>query len=288
MFRLFTKKPVKDAKTKNTKAQSSLQPVGKNGKRPFYKNDPVTSSLLVIFVFFASQIGAGIIIALYPALKNWTSEQGTNWLHESVYAQFAYILLAEAFAIWLVFWLLKRARIAKARIGIIKPVLFDIVYALCGYGIYFVCYFIIVVIAGNFTNLDVDQPQKIGFDNAVGTQLYLVFAALVILPPIAEEIMFRGFLFSSLRQKFRLRYAVIVTSVVFGIAHLQFGSGAPLLWVAALDTFTLSCVLCVLRERSGSLWPSVYLHVLKNSVAFVALFHSKFWSVLQRGMFEVQ
>jgi len=246
-------------------------------KRPFYKYDPITSALSIILVFFASQVGAGVLIAIYPAFKNWTSAQGSDWLSSSVIAQFIYILLAETFAVWMVFWLIKRARVTKAKIGLITPAVRDIFYALSGYAVYFVCYLIIVAIASHFTNLiNVDQPQKIGFDGASGKQLYYVFASLVILPPIAEEIMFRGFLFTSFRQKLRFRYAVVLTSVLFGIAHLQFGSGAPLLWVAALDTFTLSCVLCTLREKSGSLWPGIYLHALKNGIAFVALFHTKF------------
>jgi membrane protease YdiL (CAAX protease family) len=240
----------------------------------FYKRDPITSAILIILVFFASQLSAGVLIALYPGIKNWTGDQGQYWLQNSVIAQFVYILLAEFFAVWLVLWLLRRARIAKARIGLIRPVLIDVVWALAGYAAYFVCYLIIANIAGHFINAD--QQQKIGFDGAHGRELIYVFASLVVLPPIAEEIMFRGFLFTSFRQKFRVRYAVILTSLLFGIAHLQFGSGAPLLWVAALDTFTLSCVLCTLREKSGSLWPGIYLHALKNGIAFIYLFHAKF------------
>lgn len=246
-------------------------------KQPFFKRDPLTSAVLIVLVFFASQIAAGVIIAIYPALKNWTSDQGTNWLNTSIIAQFVYILLAEVFAVWLVLKLISRARVKKADIGIVKPKWENILYALAGYAVYFAAYIVIIIIASHFSNLiNVDQPQKIGFDGAHGRQLWLVFASLVILPPIAEEIMFRGFLFTSLRRKFKLSYAVILTSLLFGIAHLQFGSGAPLLWVAALDTFTLSCVLCMLREKSGSLWPSIYLHAIKNGVAFVALYHAKF------------
>ena len=246
-------------------------------KRPFFKHDPFTSALFVIVVFFASQIGAGLLIAIYPGLKNWTSSQGADWLANSVIAQFVYILLAETFAVWLILWLLKRAHVTKAKIGLMRPALRDVAYALSGYVLYFICYLIIVTIAGHFSSLiNTNQEQKIGFDGASGKQLYYVFASLVILPPIAEEIMFRGFLFTSLRQKLRMRYAVILTSVLFGIAHLQFGNGAPLLWVAALDTFTLSIVLCILREKTRSLWPSIMLHALKNGIAFLALFHAKF------------
>lgn len=268
--KLFKKKVVKD-----TNPIEAEQP--KANKRSFFKHDPFTSAVSIILVFFASQIGAGVLIAIYPAIKNWTASQGTDWLQSSVIAQFVYILLAEFFAVWLVLWLLKRAHVAKAKIGLIRPALKDILYALSGYAVYFIIYFLIIIIAGHFSDLiNVDQSQKIGFDGAGGKQLIYVFASLVILPPIAEEIMFRGFLFSSLRQKFRMRYAVILTSLLFGVAHLQFGSGAPLLWVAALDTFTLSVVLSTLREKTGSLWPGIYLHALKNGIAFLALFHSRF------------
>jgi membrane protease YdiL (CAAX protease family) len=262
------KKPVKAEKQHDVVKTLSAR------QDQFYKHDPVSSAVLIILVFFVSQIGAGILISLYPSLRNWTGEQGNTWLQHSVIAQFVYILLAEVFAVWFVLWLLKRARITRQKIGLIRPVLNDILYALSGYAVYFVIYLAIVFVAGHFINTN--QPQQIGFDGARGKQLYYVFASLVILPPIAEEIMFRGFLFTSLRQKFKLWHAVVLTSVLFGVAHLQFGSGAPLLWVAALDTFTLSCVLCTLREKTGSLWPGIYLHAIKNAVSFVYIFHSRF------------
>lgn len=246
-------------------------------RRPFYKRDPLTSILFTIGVFFASQIAAAVLISLYPAIKNWTAEQGSDWLESSVYAQFAYIVIAETLAIWLIFWLLKRAHVIRSRIGLVKPVLRDIGYALAGYGIYFVCYIVVILIATNVSSfIDVDQPQQVGFDSASSGELWLVFISLAVIPPIAEEIMFRGFLFSSLRGKYRFRYAAVLTSLLFGIAHLQFGSGAPLLWLAGIDTFILSCVLCYLREKTGSLWAPILLHAVKNSVAFVALFHSRF------------
>ena len=254
-----------------------MEPVVASPKRPFFKRDPLTSVFAVLVVFFASQLAAGIIVSFYPSVKNWTSEQGAEWLTSSTVAQFVYILLAEAFAIWMILGLVRKARATKAKIGLVKPALRDIAYALSGYAVYFVAYIVIVTIASSLSSsLNADQPQKIGFEGAYGNQLILVFMSLVILPPIAEEIMFRGFLFTSFRQKFRFRYAVLLTSILFGIAHLQFGSGAPLLWVAAIDTFTLSVVLCYLREKTGSIWASIMLHAIKNGVAFIALFHSRF------------
>lgn len=245
-------------------------------KRSFFRWDPLATIAVVALVFLVSQITAQVIISAYPAYKNWTGPQSEAWLQDSVYAQFIYILLAETFAVWLVLKIIRRLKVQKQKIGLVLPRLRDVAYALVGYGVYFVGYIIILVLVNRFSHLDTEQAQNIGFTNTPANQLYLVFISLVVLPPIGEEILFRGFLFTSFRQKFRFHYAVVLTSILFGIAHLQFGNGAPLLWVAALDTFTLSCVLCTLREKSGSLWPGIYLHALKNGIAFVALFHTKF------------
>src|SRR5262249_37045858 len=105
-----------------------------------------------------------------------------------------------------------------------------------------------------------------------GSALWLVFISLVILPPITEEIMIRGFLFTGLRSKLSLIKAGLITSVLFAIPHLQPGSGQPLLWMAGVDTFILSLILVYLREKTGSLAASIGVHAIKNFVAFLALF----------------
>jgi len=93
-----------------------------------------------------------------------------------------------------------------------------------------------------------------------------------VLPPLVEETVFRGFVFAGLRNKLKFVWAALATSALFASAHLQIGNGQPLLWVAALDTFTLSLVLCYLREKTDSLWPGILLHALKNGIAFLSLF----------------
>jgi uncharacterized protein len=121
--------------------------------------------------------------------------------------------------------------------------------------------------------LNVDQKQQIGFTGAHGfLPLLVTFLSLAVIPPLVEETVMRGFLFSSLRAKLALRTAVVITSVLFAIGHLQFGSGAPLLWIAALDTLTLSLFLIYLRQKTDSLWASILLHGLKNSLAFIFIF----------------
>lgn len=65
--------------------------------------------------------------------------------------------------------------------------------------------------------------------------------------------------------------ATLITSVLFGLPHLLTGKEG-ILWVAMIDTFALSLILCFLREKTGSLYASILVHALKNTVAFGAIF----------------
>ena len=126
---------------------------------------------------------------------------------------------------------------------------------------------------GDGPGLNVNQQQDIGFTNVHGAgALILTFISLVILPPLAEEIMVRGFLYSTLKKAMPALSAVLLTSALFAAAHLPEGGAAGPLYIAALDTFVLSLVLIYLREKTGSLWGSITLHATKNGIAFVALF----------------
>lgn len=112
---------------------------------------------------------------------------------------------------------------------------------------------------------EANQEQNVGFQNMSGTRdLILAFIALVVLPPLIEELLFRGYLFGKLRQQHGFWMSAIITSVVFGAVHLQ--------WNVGLDTFVLSVFLCILREKTGAIWMSVLLHALKNGVAYFFLF----------------
>lgn len=110
-----------------------------------------------------------------------------------------------------------------------------------------------------------DQAQDVGFRSVNGRHEYTVaFLMLVVIGPIAEEALFRGYLYGKLRSHVPLYAAMIATSLLFALAHGQ--------WNVAVDTFILSLFLCGLREITGSIWAGVVVHMLKNAIAFYWLF----------------
>lgn len=117
----------------------------------------------------------------------------------------------------------------------------------------------------NLSGIDLQEKQNVGFNELSSSVDYiLAFITLVVLAPVFEEAMFRGFLFGQLRKRHGFWVSAIVTSLAFAVVHFQFNVG--------VDVFILSLFLCYLRERFQSIWPSIMLHALKNGIAYTLLF----------------
>jgi membrane protease YdiL (CAAX protease family) len=87
----------------------------------------------------------------------------------------------------------------------------------------------------------------------------LVAFAVVVLAPLAEEALFRGVLFASLRERWGVFLGSVVSAGVFGLAHLDLTLFIPL-GVAGL-------VLNMLYDKTGSLIPSTVAHATLNTVS---------------------
>ena len=90
------------------------------------------------------------------------------------------------------------------------------------------------------------------------------FLVGAVLAPLVEEIFFRGFLFQGFRAKYGWVAGMLLSSTIFGIAHLDPASLIP--------TFILGNLLAYLYHRSNSIWPGVILHVLINTVGLALVY----------------
>jgi len=240
---------------------------------------PWWAVVFVLLIFFASQLLAGIAVSVYPWFHHWSSARTNDWLNNSVSAQFVFVLFAYPITIVGFFVFLQYYRLTLSTIGLKKPRWIDLAYGLSAVVPYYVLYILTVGVASSLDKgLNINQQQQIGFNNVHGgPAMIMTFISLVVLPPLAEEIMVRGFLYSSLKKALPTLWAVLFTSGLFAVAHLPEGGSSGPLYIAALDTFVLSLVLIYLREKTGSLWASITLHSIKNGIAFVTLFalHAK-------------
>lgn len=127
-------------------------------------------------------------------------------------------------------------------------------------------YVVFLLIAAAWTTvLGIKDRESVAID--LGTRdsaAALVLGALLVcvVAPLCEEIFFRGFLFGALRRH-GLVVAVLVSGVAFGLAHV---ASAPIGFIVPLGT--LGIILALLYEKTDSLYPSIALHALNNSIAF--------------------
>lgn len=237
--------------------------------------NPWVGVAFVVILYFSLPLICGVLLSIYPALRGWSEAQIQAWFNASVPAKLASYSLALLVVIGSLQAFLKYCKSNFATIGLRRPNWRDPLYGLAGFPIYILLYVITVAVVGVLVpELDINQKQHISFQAVQNiAELVMIGISLVVLVPIMEEILIRGFLYTTLKKAFSLALAVVITSLLFAAAHLAGGeAGAGLLYIAAIDTFILSLVLIYLREKTGNLWASITLHALKNGVTFFALF----------------
>jgi membrane protease YdiL (CAAX protease family) len=116
-----------------------------------------------------------------------------------------------------------------------------------------------------FQTEEEDLLEKLGTDK--GAVLLVLSAALTcVVAPVCEEFLFRGFVFTALRNWRGVWPAAVITGVLFGGVH---AGSAP-----ALDLVPLAVLgfgLCLLYRATGSLYPCIAAHCVNNSLAFGSL-----------------
>jgi hypothetical protein len=111
--------------------------------------------------------------------------------------------------------------------------------------------------------IDTQGDQIFKIFNQLESPAWLFIVGAVI-APIVEEIFFRGFLFQGFRQKYGWLPALLLSSAIFGAAHLD-----P---VSFIPTFILGCVLAYVYHRSNSVWPGILFHAAINSFSLCAVY----------------
>lgn len=82
--------------------------------------------------------------------------------------------------------------------------------------------------------------------------------ASVVLAPMAEEMLFRGVLYTAIKQEGYPRLALFVSSVLFSAIHMNLLAFVPFV--------VLALVLTLLYERTGSLLAPIVAHAGFNAV----------------------
>jgi membrane protease YdiL (CAAX protease family) len=185
--------------------------------------------------------------------------------NQPVLTNFLLVLINAAAAVGLVAYFLRRRgrgwRAAGLRGFNIMRAGFWVVIALIGFRL------LVVLAYWGVSQLwpafNPDQAQTNEFTQLAPSLRWVSFLALVLIPPITEEIVFRGFMFPAMAKRWGIWAAAIASSLLFGVAHLQLN--------VTIYTLILGLLLCMMYYRFGSIWPGIAFHLINNYLAYSAL-----------------
>jgi uncharacterized protein len=94
-------------------------------------------------------------------------------------------------------------------------------------------------------------------------QRVLIIILAVVVAPMAEEFLFRFFIYGVFRRYFGVAVGLVLNSLLFAAAHTHLPSAVPL--------FVLGSCFTLAYEWSGSILVAMAMHALFNSVQLVLL-----------------
>jgi membrane protease YdiL (CAAX protease family) len=110
-----------------------------------------------------------------------------------------------------------------------------------------------------------DDQQRLLNTLFVGHAAWLMVGTVVVAAALGEEIFFRGYLLPSLRKSWGLVAALLVSSALFSLVHME--------WVGFFGLMEIGLLFAALRIWTGSLWASVIAHAVNNGIAGVAFLY---------------
>ena len=219
---------------------------------------------LLVWVFAASVVSQYVI----GYLLLWTA--GAAFLRTvvgtAIYQVISYAL-SLFIAIFIPWRISKKGRTSREELGLNGlPTWTDIGLAPLGFVVTIILAYVMTAIfslIAPFINLN--EAQNIGYSIAMSAPERIIsFLVVVVVAPTVEEIIFRGWLYGKLRAKLGMVLSIFLTSLIFGLVHLQ--------WNVGINVFAVSIVLCGLRELTGTVYSGIIVHMIKNGVAFYLVY----------------
>ncbi len=145
-------------------------------------------------------------------------------------------------------------------------------------GIILIMTLALIIIIEPLSNL-IPMPESIAkiFEEMFQPNIY-TFLASVIAAPILEELLFRGIILEGFLKNYSPRKAIIWSSVIFGIAHLN-----P--W-QAIGAILIGIFISWIYVKTKSLIPGIMIHFTNNFLAFMLTAYSTNSSFYFSDFFE--
>jgi membrane protease YdiL (CAAX protease family) len=233
-----------------------------------------TVFVVLLAAWFLGSIGQVMILAMWGAVRGISlgaqgvpAEQMGQIVKDETMAMMANPLVVVAF-LFVPFQLvlglvaLLAARLSpeglRARLGMVRP-------ALPAWGFPMVAVGSLAPIALGVALASLLLPFAALLPSHAQTSWAVSLALIVffsVVPPVVEELFFRGYIQRRLLQRWSPAVAILVTAALFALSH----GNLPQIAV----TFPMGIWLGILAWRTGSVWPSMLCHAFWNAMVHLA------------------
>ena len=222
----------------------------------------------IVFVFLVFLITPILPIYLLDSLGDWVYQNpitvNSPFLGETEMYPIIDNLagfFAMPIAILFILWRMKKRKIPISTLGSLdiqkKPLFISILF-LAAFLLAEELYFYL---------LGIEMPESF-IEFLLAEPIFLSFISVVIVAPLLEEFLFRGFLYSQLKVSFLKEWgAVALSSLVWTALHFQYEIGI------LFFLFLFGLFLGYFRIKYNSLLIPVALHMINNLVAFLLIIY---------------
>lgn len=104
-----------------------------------------------------------------------------------------------------------------------------------------------------------------GLEGYFPNSFLLGLLIMAVTPAICEEMFFRGYVFSALKNKLKLITAILLNAALFGVFHMSLAK--------FLTTAFLGGMIAYIGHKTKSIFPGMLVHFMNNAFACVAMYY---------------
>lgn len=209
--------------------------------------------VVVLFFFFGYTLVVieSFVIGIFPLIKD-----------DNFRMMFNTSILDVLIVILVIYFVAERHKEDLADLGVtLKGLKRNIFYGIAGYVAAIPVLAAVLVVTTIIMNLTKYMPEKqpiveLFLKEKDTTFLFYSSIFTAVLGPFAEELFFRGFMYSAVRKYIGVFWAAAATSALFAALHSNLAGFAPIM--------ALGILLAYLYEKTGSLVPSITVHITHN------------------------
>lgn len=124
-----------------------------------------------------------------------------------------------------------------------------------------------MILSGIMSMIFPDNAAAVS-DSFSGIMDHGVWISLLVIaftPAICEELMFRGYIYAAMKNRYKAVTAIMIVAAVFGLYHMSI--------VKFLTTGLLGGMLCYTVYCTGSIFPGMVMHCLNNMISVLVYYY---------------